>query len=49
MSTPSPRNVKPTQTVFVGDYTDGLLDPSRPMLGPVANGGTIVANTTPGC
>jgi formamidase len=45
----SPRNVKPAQTVFVGEYTDGLLDPDRPMLGPVADGGTIVANTTPGC
>jgi formamidase len=49
MSSPIPRNVRPAQTVFVGEYTDGLLDPSRPMLGPVANGGTIVANTTPGC
>ncbi len=49
MLNPSPRNAKPTQTVFVGEYTDGLLDPNRPMLGPVAAGGTIVANTTPGC
>src|SRR5258708_8751574 len=49
MLNPSPRNAKPAQTVFVGEYTDGLLDPNRPMLGPVAAGGTIVANTTPGC
>src|SRR5215467_1700552 len=49
MLNPSPRNAKPTQTVFVGEYTDGLLDPDRPMLGPVADGGTIVANTAPGC
>src|SRR5262249_59717251 len=46
---PSPRNIKPSQTVFVGEYTDGLLDPDRPMLGPVADGGTSVADTTPGC
>jgi formamidase len=49
MLNPSARNIKPSQTVFVGEYTDGLLDPDRPMLGPVADGGTIVANTTPGC
>jgi formamidase len=49
MLNPSSRNTKPSQTVFVGEYTDGLLDPDRPMLGPVADGGTIVANTTPGC
>ena len=36
-------------TVFVNSFTDGLLDPSRPMLGPVRDGGTIVANTAPGC
>src|SRR5262249_56276268 len=46
---PSPRNIKPSQTVFVGEYTDGLLDPDRPMLGPVADGGTIVAHNKPGC
>src|SRR5687767_14742479 len=37
------------ETVFVNQYTDGLLDPSRPMLGPVKDGGQIVANTAPGC
>ncbi len=26
-----------------------LLDPKKPMLGPVANGGTIIARTSPGC
>ena len=49
MLNPSARNIKPSQTVFVGEFTDGLLDPDRPMLGPIADGGTIVANTTPGC
>ena len=36
-------------TVFVDTFTDGLLDPRKPMLGPVRDGGTIVANTAPGC
>ncbi|WP_244470660.1 acetamidase/formamidase family protein [Microvirga massiliensis] len=37
------------RTVFVNEFTDGVLDPGRPMLGPVADGGVIVANTAPGC
>lgn len=37
------------QTVLVDRFTDGVLDPSRPMLGPVRDGGHIVANTAPGC
>ena len=37
------------ETVFVNEFTDGLLDPARPMLGPVRDGGHIVANTAPGC
>src|SRR6266853_490744 len=37
------------ETVFVNDFTDGLLDPALPMLGPVRDGGHIVANTAPGC
>jgi formamidase len=36
-------------TVFVDTFTDGLLDPGRPMLGPVEDGGHIVFNTSPGC
>ncbi|HEY1277231.1 MAG TPA: acetamidase/formamidase family protein [Thermoleophilaceae bacterium] len=36
-------------TVFVDTFTDGLLDPVRPMLGPVEDGGHIVFNTSPGC
>jgi formamidase len=36
-------------TVFVDTFTDGLLDPERPMLGPVEDGGHIVFNTSPGC
>lgn len=37
------------QTVFVNEFTDGILDPNKNMLGPVKDGGTIVANTAPGC
>ncbi len=37
------------RTVLVNEFTNGLLDPAQPMLGPVSDGGTIVANTTPGC
>lgn len=37
------------QTVFVDQFTNGILDPKRPMLGPVRDGGHIVANTAPGC
>ena len=36
------------RTVFVDTFTDGLLGPEAPMLGPVADGGHIVVNTTPG-
>jgi formamidase len=37
------------ETIFVNEFTDGLLDPALPMLGPVRDGGHIVANTAPGC
>src|SRR5690349_729488 len=37
------------QTVFVDTFTNGLLGPDVPMLGPVADGGHIVVNTSPGC
>src|SRR5207253_3497997 len=46
------RSLKPglaSETVFVNEFTDGLLDPTRPMLGPVKDAGHIVANTAPGC
>jgi len=35
--------------VFANRFTDGVLDPSKPMIGPVKDGGIIVANTAPGC
>ncbi len=37
------------ETVYVDEFVDGSLDPSRPMLGPVRDGGHIIANTAPGC
>lgn len=37
------------ETLFVNEFTDGILDPNKPMLGPVRDGGTIIANTAPGC
>jgi formamidase len=37
------------ETVYVDQFVDGILDPNRPMLGPVRDGGHIVANTAPGC
>lgn len=41
--------MKAKQTVFVNDFTDGVLDPSKEMEYKVRDGGHIVANTTPGC
>ncbi|MGY4224999.1 formamidase [Bradyrhizobium sp. USDA 4503] len=37
------------RTVFVNELTNGVLDPGERMLGPVADGGVIIANTAPGC
>ena len=37
------------ETVFVDQFTNGILDPNKPMLGPVRDGGHIIANTAPGC
>ena len=37
------------KVVRVATFTGGLVGPSIPMLGPVADGGTIVAETAPGC
>ncbi|MCB0106373.1 MAG: acetamidase/formamidase family protein [Caldilineaceae bacterium] len=42
-------NLQGHETVYVDQYTDGLLDPTKPMLGPVRDGGHIIANTAPGC
>jgi formamidase len=37
------------ETVFVDRFCDGIIGPSSEMLGPVRDGGHIVANTAPGC
>jgi formamidase len=37
------------ETVFVNRFCDGIIGPSSDMLGPVRDGGHIVANTAPGC
>lgn len=40
---------KSYETVMVNSYTDGILGPNIEMLGPVKDGGYIMANTAPGC
>lgn len=37
------------ETVYVNSFVDGVLDPAKEMLGPVKDGGHIIANTAPGC
>ena len=37
------------ETLFVNSFIDGILDPEKEMLGPVKDGGHIIANTAPGC
>src|SRR4051794_10947739 len=42
-------DVTTRRTVFVDTFTNGTLGPEVEMLGPVADGGHIVWNSTPGC
>ncbi|HYQ60985.1 MAG TPA: acetamidase/formamidase family protein, partial [Desulfatiglandales bacterium] len=37
------------KTIRVATFTGGLVGPRIPMVGPVRDGGTIVAETAPGC
>ncbi|MGM0858436.1 MAG: acetamidase/formamidase family protein [Pseudomonadota bacterium] len=37
------------RSVVVQEFTNSVLDPNAPMLGPVENGGVIISNTAPGC
>jgi formamidase len=37
------------RSIVVNEFTNSVLDPDEPMLGPLADGGTIIANTAPGC
>ena len=45
----SPNGHPGHETVYVDRFIDGILDPQKPMLGPVRDGGHIIANTAPGC
>ena len=40
---------KVQETIRVATFTGGLVGPSLPMVGPLADGGTIIAETAPGC
>ncbi|GLU29936.1 MULTISPECIES: acetamidase/formamidase family protein [Brucella/Ochrobactrum group] len=37
------------RSIVVDGFTNSVLDPHEPMLGPLQSGGTIIANTAPGC
>ncbi len=42
-------SVKPKQEIRVNTFTGGMVGPSIPMIGPLANGGVVIADTAPGC
>lgn len=46
---PDGSTISPRRSLVVSEFTNSVLDPAAPMLGPVENGGTIIANTAPGC
>ncbi|MCA3452283.1 MAG: acetamidase/formamidase family protein [Rhodobacter sp.] len=46
---PDGSNTPSRRSIVVSEFTNSVLDPDAPMLGPVENGGTIIANTAPGC
>ncbi|WP_206085882.1 acetamidase/formamidase family protein [Massilia polaris] len=39
----------PVDQLRVDTYTHGIIGPSQPMLGPLADGGRLLAGTPPGC
>lgn len=41
--------VKAAEMLFVNEFTDGVVGPENEFLGPLRDGGTIIANTAPGC
>ena len=49
VDTRTARRVGAPETVFVDRFCDGIIGPSTEVLGPVRDGGHIVANTAPGC
>jgi formamidase len=44
-----PTGTTAARSLVVNTYTNGVLDPDADMLGPIRDGGTIIANTAPGC
>ncbi|NWB71989.1 acetamidase/formamidase family protein [Pseudomonas sp. G5001] len=42
-------NLPSVDRLTVTSYTNGLLGPSQKMLGPLADGGTLITGTPPGC
>ncbi|MDJ0931394.1 acetamidase/formamidase family protein [Breoghania sp.] len=44
-----PASAPARRNVVVGSFINGILDPAQPMPGQVQDGGTIIANTAPGC
>jgi acetamidase/formamidase len=45
----SSANKEPVSLLRVDSYTHGILGPSQPMLGPLADGGKLITGTPPGC
>ncbi|KGR87228.1 acetamidase [Lysinibacillus odysseyi 34hs-1 = NBRC 100172] len=43
------QQVKPAEMLFINEFTDGIVGPENEFLGPLRDGGTIIANTAPGC
>jgi acetamidase/formamidase len=41
--------ITPVSMLRVDAYTHGIIGPSQPMLGPLADGGRLIAGTPPGC
>ena len=41
--------IKSIETLFVNEFTDGVIGPESEFLGPLRDGGIIIANTAPGC
>lgn len=48
-ATTEPVDSEPVDYLRVDHYTNGIIGPSQPMLGPLADGGTLVTGTPPGC
>lgn len=40
---------KACRSLVINEYTNSVLDPNVAMLGPIEDGGTLIANTAPGC